>query len=179
MIASERGFTLVEILISLALFAVVVVGALGVLGAAGSGGFLESFPSGFAAMRVARDMTAASVYLQAFQEYSSGVGGAALNQGTYCLANSGSNCGPTPALAGAGLGSFPPVPGYPYQLNWQTLYVTIDWWYWDNTATKYCIVGSPGCAATSTTEHLVRIDSKLKWQYRGFSRTLEVSRFLP
>jgi len=178
MIASERGFTVVEILISLAIFAGVVVGALGVLGVTGSG-VLESFPSSFANTRMARDITAAAVYLQAFQEYASGVGGSALNPGTYCLANSGSTCGATSALSGAGLGSYPPVLGYPYQLNWQTLVVTIDRWYWDNTAKKYCIVGSPGCPATSTTEYLVRIDSTLTWQYRGFNRTLEVSRVLP
>src|SRR5437016_12584037 len=38
MMANQRGFTLIEILVSLAIFAVVVIGALGVLGAAGSGG---------------------------------------------------------------------------------------------------------------------------------------------
>src|SRR2546425_11360676 len=86
--SNERGFTLIEILVSLAIFAVVVIGALGVLGAAGSRGFLSAVPTGFVTTRAARDITAAAVYLQAFQEHAAqqaiSQGDASLVQGTYC-----------------------------------------------------------------------------------------------
>ncbi len=207
MMTGERGFTLIEILISLAIFAVVVIGALGVLGAAGSGGFLESFPTGLAATRVARDITAASVYLQTFNEYAMGLNSSTLVAGTY-IATPGATCSTTLTFTGSGLGSPPAPPGppcnYPYQLNWQSLTVLIDtpWYACFNTsgipaqctATAPCFVKymqDPGDASCATTlpsgakkESLVRIDTKLTWQYcprptACAPRTLEMDRFLP
>jgi prepilin-type N-terminal cleavage/methylation domain-containing protein len=204
MIMSERGFTLVEILISLAIFAVVVIGALGVLGAAGSGGFLESFPTGFTTTRVARDVTAASVYLQTFDEYAMGLNSSTLTAGTY-TATPGVTCSTTPTFtpSGSGLGSPPAPPGppcnYPYQLNWQTLTVVIDppWYACFNSSgtppqctastpcfVKYSKASDASCAIDTTKESLVRIDAKLAWQYcprptACAARTLEMDRFLP
>lgn len=202
MITSERGFTLVEILISLAIFAVVVVGALGVLGAAGSGGFLESFPTGLAAMRVARDMTAASVYLQTFNEYAMGLNSSTLTAGTY-TATPGVTCSMTLTPSGSGLGSPPVPPGpscnYPYQLNWLSVIVLIDppWYACFNTSgtppqctatapcfVKYSTVSDASCGINNLKESLIRIDTKLKWQYcprptACVPRTLEMDRFLP
>ncbi len=193
----ERGFTLIEILVSLAIFAVVVIGALGVLGAAGSGGFLEGFPTGFMATRAARDMTAASVYLQAFQEYAAGQGGALLTPGTYCQ---GPGCA-TENLASSGLTGCPSPPtqpcpsppGQPYQLDWRKLDVTIERWYWDGAATPKRYRCSQPASATCDfvvpippTEYLVRLHSMLTWQVRpprggqpAVIRTMEVDRFLP
>jgi len=202
MMTSERGFTLVEVLISLAIFAVVVVGALGVLGAAGSGGFLEGFPTGLSATRVARDITAASVYLQTFNEYAMGLNSSTLTAGTY-TATPGGTCTTTLTFTGSGLGSPPAPPGppcnYPYQLGWQTMTVTIDPPYYacfNSTGTPVqCTVSAPcfvkyskasdaSCAIDNTKESLIRIDSKLTWQYcprpaACTARTLEMDRFLP
>ncbi len=202
MITSERGFTLVEILISLAIFAVVVVGALGVLGAAASGGFLESFPTGLAAMRVARDMTAASVYLQTFNEYAMGLNSSTLTAGTY-TATPAVTCTMTLTPSGSGLGSPPVPPGpscnYPYQLNWQSLTVLIDNPYYacfnssgtppQCTASAPCFVkyskaSDASCTTNTAKESLIRIDTTLTWQYcprpTGCSaRKLEMDRFLP
>jgi prepilin-type N-terminal cleavage/methylation domain-containing protein len=202
MMTGERGFTLIEILISLAIFAVVVVGALGILGAAGSGGFLESFPTGFAATRVARDITAASVYLQTFNEYAMGLTSSTLTAGTY-TATPGGTCSTTLTFTGSGLGSPPAPPGppcnYPYQLNWQTLIVVIDlpWYACFNTSStpapctatspcfvKYSTGSDASCAINTSKESLVLIRAKLAWQYcprptACVARTLEMDRFLP
>lgn len=179
----EQGFTLIEILVSLAIFAIVVVGALGVLGAAGSGGFLEGFPTGFVTTRAARDTTAATVYLQAFHEYASSQIGGLLTPGTYC---DGPDCGPVSPIPSSGLTGYPAPPGQPYQLDWRKLDVTIERWYWDNTATpkryRCSEPAGPTCAfviPTPPTEYLVHLHSKLTWRFRGVTRTMEVDRFLP
>ena len=191
---NERGFTLIEILVSLAIFAVVVIGALGVLGAAGSGGFLSAFPTGFVTTRAARDITAAAVYLQAFQEHAAqqaiSQGDASLVQGTYCQ---GSDPGCANNLSSAGLGSYPlpscnsstPCP-QPYQLDWRKIDVTIQRWYacFDTSTTpptfvKYSTDPGSGCTVDTAQEYLVRVRSTLTWQYRGATRTLVVERYLP
>jgi prepilin-type N-terminal cleavage/methylation domain-containing protein len=183
MIASERGFTLVEILVSLAIFAIVVIGALGIMGAAGGGGFLEGFPVGFATTRAARDTTAAAVYLQALQEYAANQGGSTLTVGSYCWGPD--NC-PAPNLPSAGLGLAPTPPTQPYQLDARTLTVTIEKWYWDDsTGNKRYRCSLPASASCNfavpvpATESLVHMNSTLRWQYRGLMRTMTVDRFLP
>jgi prepilin-type N-terminal cleavage/methylation domain-containing protein len=202
MMTGERGFTLIEILISLAIFAVVVIGALGVLGAAGSGGFLESFPTGLAATRVARDITAASVYVQTFNEYAMGLNSSTLVAGTY-TAIPGATCSTTLTFPGSGLGTPPAPPGppcnYPYQLNWQSVIVLIDppWYACFNTSgippqctgtapcfVKYSTVNDASCSINTQKESLIRIETKLTWQYcprptACVPRSLVMDRFLP
>ena len=168
MIHRQDGFTLLEILVSLVIFAVIVIGALGVLGAADVGGFLEGFPSAFATARVARDYTAASTYLQGFQEFVASKKSANATPGTYCL---GTGCSPEIALPG-GLSGYPTPPGQGYQLAWTRLDVLIELWYWDNVQKKFT-------AAFSTDETLTRVQTTLTWTTRGFARTIAVDRFIP
>jgi len=164
----QDGFTLLEILVSLVIFAVIVIGALGVLGAADVGGFLEGFPSAFATARVARDYTAASVYLQAFQEFVSSKGSLNATPGTYCL---GTGCSPEVALPG-GLTGYPAPPGQGYQLAWTQLDVLIELWYWDN-------VGKQFTATATADETMTRVQTTLTWTTRGFARSITVDRFIP
>ncbi|OLD45005.1 MAG: hypothetical protein AUI83_16530 [Armatimonadetes bacterium 13_1_40CM_3_65_7] len=181
---NERGFTLIEILVSLAIFAVVVIGALGVLGAAGSGGFLSGFTTGFVTTRAARDLTAASVFLQAFQEHAASQavtqGDSSLLPGTYCQ---GPDPGCSNNLSSAQLGAYPLPPTQPYELGWQRLDVTVERWYWNDTTKTYaCAQPNPPCTfviPSPPPEYLVRLHSTLTWQYRGVTRTLDVNRFLP
>lgn len=179
MTAGERGFTLVEILVSLAIFAVVVLGALGVLGAAGSGGFLEGFPTGFITTRAARDITAASVYVQAFQEHAAGLVSSTLIPGLYC---DGPDCTVTTPIVGTPISAslltgHPTPPGQPYQLDWRRVDVTIERWCWDDPTKQYA--HTAGCDTTPTTEYLVYVRTKLTWRFRDVPRTVEVGRFLP
>ncbi len=170
--SDQRGFTLLEVLVSLAIFAVVVVGALGVLGATSSGGFLEGFPTGFSTTRSAKDATAASVYLQAFHEYVAAQNTAALVPGVYC---DGPDC-PSANLASSGLSGWPTPPGQPYQLDWRRLDVTIERWCWDDSVRRY--VHTSTCDTAPSTEYLVRVRSVLTWRYRSATRTLTLDRFV-
>jgi prepilin-type N-terminal cleavage/methylation domain-containing protein len=165
---NQRGFTLIEILVSLAIFAMIVIGALGVLGATDQGGFLEGFPTGFVTARVAKDYTAASVYLQALNEFAASKGSAAATSGVYCI---GSACSPVNDLP-AGLTGYPTPPGQPYQLDWTKLDVVIETWYWDTVNERYS-------TSFNTTETLTRVRSTLTWQMRGQARSVTVERFIP
>lgn len=164
---NQDGFTLVEILVSLAIFATVVIGAVGVL-AADAGGFLSGFPTSFVAARVAKDITAASVYLQAFQEFVASKGSAYATPGTYCL---GGGCSPVVALPSK-LSGYPTPPSAGYQLDWTRLDVVIQLWYWDPLNNRFS-------TSFNTTETLTRVQSTLTWQEKGVTRTLTVDRFIP
>lgn len=161
----ERGLTVVEILVALAIFAVITVGALGVIGATNSGGLLEGIPTGTITGRVAKDYTVASVYLQAFQEYMADyVDGATI---TLVL---GTN---TFTPSAADVFGFPPPSSQPYQLTWEQLVVTAQNWYWDCATQAY----DPAVAATE--DHLVMVRSTLTWRLKGEDRTVTVQRFVP
>jgi len=164
----ERGFTLIEILVSMAIFAVIVIGAIGVLGATDQGGFLEGFPTGFITARVAKDYTATSVYLQALNEFAASKGSAAATAGIYCV---GSACSPVNDLP-AGLAGYPTPPGQPYQLDWTRLDVVIEIWYWQPVSLTYA-------PTFNTGETLTRVRSTLTWNTRGQSRSVTVERFIP
>jgi len=164
----QRGFTLIEILVSMAIFAMIVIGAIGVLGATDQGGFLEGFPTGFITARVAKDYTASSVYLQAFNEFVANKTTVNATPGTYCV---GSGCSPVVALP-AGLAGYPTPPGQTYQLDWTRLDVVIELWYWQPLSNSFS-------TAFNTTETLTRVRSTLTWQTRGTSRSVTVERFIP
>lgn len=172
----QDGFTLVEIVVALAIFLMIVVGTLSVLGASNQGGFMESFPTAFGTGRAAKDITAASVYLQAFQEYVGSQGSSQAANGTYTCTPPGLTC--TPALPGT-FAAGPAPSSQPYELNWTTMVVLIDTWNWDQTNLRYCVIGSPGCAATVTSDALVHVRSTLTWQSRTLTRSLTVERFIP
>lgn len=186
---NERGFTLIEILVSMAIFAMIVIGAMGVLGATDQGGFLEGFPTGFVTARVAKDYTAASVYLQALQEFVAGKGSTAATVGSYCIDPPGtSGCSPDAPFPAGWSSLYPTPPGESYQLDWSKLEVLVEHWYWyDPTPLspasgdeKYCLVGSAGCASTTpNTEFVTRVRSTLTWQLRGQSRSVTMERFIP
>ncbi len=172
----QDGFTLVEIVVSLAIFTLIVVGAISVLGASNLGGFGDSFPTAFGTGRAAKDITAASVSLQAFQEYVASQGSIQAVNGTYTCVPPGLTC--TPALPGT-FSSAPAPTAQSYELNWTQMVVLIETWNWDATNLQYCLIGSPGCLATATTDALVRVRSTLTWQSRTTTRSLTVERFIP
>lgn len=186
----ETAFTLIEVIVALALFAIVSVGALGILGATAAGGFLDASPTALAAGRRAKDLTAATVYLQALQDYLAAQEGAVwtavlatwppgATEQTYCLLPGGAPCeGRAPVLP-AVLGNVP-VPGsLSYQLNWITLRVTIQRWSWDCAVRRY----APG-DATASGDVLLRVQTTLTWRFLGQPRTLTAAgrgldRFVP
>ncbi len=65
----ESGFTLIEVLVALTLVAVISVGAVGIVGGSAAGGLQEGAPTAVAAGRLAKDLTAAGVALQALHDY--------------------------------------------------------------------------------------------------------------
>jgi prepilin-type N-terminal cleavage/methylation domain-containing protein len=166
-ISNEHGFTLLEVLVSLAIFAMVVVGAVGVLGATNSGLF-EGLPTGFVTTRAARDITAASVYLNAFEEFVASKGSANAPAGDYCV---GTGCSPEVALP-TGLTGYPEPPGESYQLAWTKLEVLIETWYWDTTTNTFS-------TTVTTNETLTRVRATLTWEIGGRSRSVTVDRFIP
>lgn len=164
----QAGFTLVEVMVVMAIFLGIVVGAVLILGAADTSGLLQGFPTGFSTARTAKDITAASVYLQAFQEFAASKGSANATPGSYCI---GAGCAPPVALP-AGLSGYPTPPGSTYQLNWTRLDVLIETWYWDPTSNRF----SP---TFNTTETLTRVRSSVTWEVKGVTRSLTMDRFIP
>lgn len=162
----EAGFTLLEVLVSLAIFAMIVVGAVGVLGAS-NGGLFEGFPTGFVTARTARDITAASVYLNGLEEYVADRGSTNATPGSYCV---GAGCSPEVALP-SGLSGYPTPPGEGYQLDWTKLEMLIELWYWNTTTNTF--------STTNTgLETLTRVRSTLTWTLQGRTRSLTVDRFI-
>ena len=158
----ESGFTFIEILIALAIFAIVVVGALGVIGATNAAGLLEGVPTALVTGRTAKDMTAASTYLRGFQEYMAGTVDSTTIPGIYTF--------DTTAVDILGY-SIPSA--QPYQLAWSGMTVTIDTWYWVCGWDYY----APGGGATG--DQLVRVQATLSWVLKGAPRSVTVDRFVP
>lgn len=189
-IGREHGFSLIEVLVALGIFAVVCVGVLSVLGATAAGGFQDASPTALTTGRRAKDLTVAAVYLQALHDYLASQDAAVWNalfsawlpgvdEQIYCVGPGRSSCaGGEPALP-AVLGSYPLPQAAPYQLAWTTLNILIQRWDWDCAAIRY----APGSALT-TPDLLVRVRSTLRWRFKGEVRALTsddggVDRFLP
>lgn len=164
----QGGFTLIELMVVMAIFAIIAVGAVGMLGAADAGGLLGGVPTGGGTTRLAKDMTAATVYLQAFHEFTASRGSANATPGTYCI---GTACSPEVFLP-AGLSGYPTPPGSTYQLEWTRLLVLVETWYWDTSTNRF----TPTPTANET---ITRVQSTLTWQMRGISRSLTMDRFIP
>jgi prepilin-type N-terminal cleavage/methylation domain-containing protein len=167
------GFTLIEIVVALSIFLVVVVGAFGMLGATNVGA-LGAFPTAFGVGRAAKDVTAASVYLQALQEYAASQGSAAMGPtpSTYNCTPSGGTWSCTPTLP-TGLISAPQPAAQPFELQWTQLVIDVSRWNWDGGASKY------STAAASTSDNLIRVKSTLNWQAGTVQKTVTVERFIP
>ncbi|OFV84919.1 MAG: hypothetical protein A2W26_00855 [Acidobacteria bacterium RBG_16_64_8] len=164
----ERGLTLIEILIALAIFAIVVVGALGAVGAT-SAGLTDTFSTGFGTGRAAKDYTVATSYLQGFQEFMAQY----VDASTTDTLETGSPFSFTPAAPS--VFGFPVPSARPYQLNWTSIAVSVQRWYWD--------CGSPGqyraSVATPTNDQVIWVRADLTWAVKGANRTLTVERFVP
>ncbi len=171
---SEQGFTLIEILFALLIFSIVAVGTLGFLGAASTGGgFLDAFPTSFAGARFARDYTAASVYLQALQEFVAASCKPTCAEASSPVSPASYMCTPpancSPSLTGAPMPSGQPT-GQTYQLNWQQVNLLVQRWGWNGTA----YVSTSPC----TSDCLTLVQSTLTWQFKTQTRTLTVQRFV-
>lgn len=179
MSASERGFTLIEILISLVVFAIIALGAIAALGVTTASGYLEAFPTSFGTVRTARDYTAAATYLQTIEEFAANKGFTAAGaDNTYTVNGPAAGTACTGSLAGVPWTGAPCPENEPYQLNWETLTIKIEEWNWDQTNKKYCLVDSTGCAAIAGTESVKLVEATLTWKFNEQPRSMTVKRFL-
>jgi prepilin-type N-terminal cleavage/methylation domain-containing protein len=157
--SDERGITLLELLVALALFAVIAIGTLAALGATNAGGFLEGFPVAFATNRSAKDITAATAYVQGLQEHLGRLG-ASLTPGTY--------------TSPAGFGYVDPSTA-PYQLGSAAVAIVIERWGWNQPlGTTGHYEAMPGC----TADCLFRVHTTLTWQLKDATRTVAMERFV-
>ena len=179
----QRGLTLIEILIALAIFAVVIVGALGAIGSTTSG-LMEGFPTASMSARGAKDYTVASVYLQAFQEYMADHLTDATIGVTVPVGTTSFSAGPPPPASVFG---FIPPSGQPYQLDWTELEVTVERWYWycGNAAAtppvlpQYAPIDGVNPDPSVTEDQMILVRARLTWRYQGQTRTVPVERFVP
>jgi len=155
------GFTLLEVLFAVAILALVLVGA------GSRGGVLDGLRHAQIGIRVARDYTVASHYLQSLHEFVASRGGEHVEPGAYCL---GSGCGTTAALP-PWLEGYPLPPATPSQLDWRRLDVSIEPWAWDPASRRF----GPGEPMPGA---LWRVRSSLAWQLGETTRTLTVERFI-
>lgn len=166
------GFTLLEIVISLALFLMIAVGVSGMIGVSNVGG-PGAFPTAFGVARSAKDVTAASVYLQSLQEYAASQGSTSMGaSSTYTCTPSGVTWSCTPSLP-TGLTGAPQPSAQPFELQWTQLLIDVSRWNWDSTTLTY------KTSAPSTTDNLIRVRSTLNWQLGTVQKTLTVERFIP
>jgi prepilin-type N-terminal cleavage/methylation domain-containing protein len=167
----ERGLTLIEILIALAIFAIVVVGALGAVGAANMG-LTDTFSTGFGTGRNSKDYTVATSYLQGFQEFMAQY----VDASTIGTLDTGLPHTFTPSSPD--VFGFPVPSERPYQLNWTSMAVSVQPWYWncDNPG-QYSPTPSP--SAGPTNDQVIYVRASLTWAVKGANRTLTVERFVP
>lgn len=168
---NDDGFSLIEIMISLTLFLIIALGAasmIGVSSAGGPGGLVTAFGVG----RAAKDVTAASVYIQSLQEYAASQGSAAMGlPATYNCTPNAATWSCTPSLP-AGLTGAPQPSTQPFELQWTQLVIDVSRWNWD-ASLKYINGG------VSTTDNLIRVRATLNWQVGVALKTLTVERFIP
>jgi prepilin-type N-terminal cleavage/methylation domain-containing protein len=172
------GFTLIEVLVALGIFAVVCVGVLSVLGAATAGGFQDASPTALTTGRRAKDLTVAAVYVQALHDYLASLDDAVwsavfsgwpvgVDEQTYCVGPGGTSCGGGELIPPAILGSVPLPQAAPYQLDWIALRILVQRWYWDCATARYAVN-----AAFPTADLLVRVRSTLLWRFKGEVRAV-------
>ena len=185
----DQGFSLIEVLVALGIFAVISVGVLSVLGATAVGGFQDASPTALATGRRAKDLTVAGVYLQALHDYLASQDEMAWDavfatwppgatDRIYCIRPGGTPCGAGEPALPVLLGDYPIPEATPYQLNWTVVRILIQRWYWDCATNRY----APDRKVT-TPDLLVRVHSSLTWQFKDEVRTLApggqgVDRFL-
>ncbi len=165
---AERGFTLIEVLIALVVFAIVAIGALAALGATTASGFLGTFPTSFTTVRAARDYTTAAVYLQSFQEFVASLPSASVTPVSQTVVPPGSSMP---------FGAPPPPPES--ELKWTQLDICVERWYWNGT--KYTDPDPNGCSTTNNPgDYITLVRSTLTWTFKGQPRPpLMVNRFIP
>lgn len=186
----ERGFSLIEVLVALGIFAIVSVGVLSVLGATAAGGFQDASPTALATGRRAKDLTVAGVYLQALHDHLASqdemVWDAVFatwppgtRDQTYCIRSGGTPCDGGEPMLPALLGDHPLPESTPYQLNWTMVRISIQRWFWDCSMRRY----APD-RPLPTRDLLIRVHSTLLWRFKHEVRSLApegrgVDRFLP
>ena len=186
----DRGFSLIEVLVALGIFAVVSVGVLSVLGATAAGGFQDASPTALTTGRRAKDLTVAAVYLQALHDYLASqdemvwdalfaTWPPGATDRTYCIRPGGTPCDGGEPVLPVLLGGYPVPESTPYQLNWTMVRIVIERWFWDCSMKRYAPERS-----LPTRDLLVRVHSTLLWRFKDEVRSLApggrgVDRFLP
>lgn len=155
---SEAGFTLIEILIALTVFFVLVIGTFAVLAWATTEGYLGAFPTSLGTTRVAKDYTAASVYLQALEQYVI-TQNPPLAAGCYTTAVT-----PTGSLdCPPGLTIQPSLPAgapTPVELGWREVQLLVQPWGWVEASGTYS--PTPTCG-----DCLKLVQATVYWEFKG------------